>query len=525
MKKNDLFTLIKSMSKAEKRHFKLTSSKYDKGSKNNYLRLFDLIDKMDSYQEETVARKFTDINLSYTKNYLFHSLLKSLREFHSEISEDAQLKDMMRDAEILFRRGLYELCYSVLQNAKDLAIQYEKLLLLLEIIECERKVVFRLDQTEEIQRVIAKNSAHEAEVMKRYFNLSQYRELCRKMFVQSRYTPAPTTQEDLKPYKEILQDPLLQDEEKALSLEASFNYHNALSIFFHATSNWEKFYEQRKKLVDLFESRKAREILGYDGIFISLNNYVVACICYNRYEEALTALQRLKTFSSKIINFNKTHFSITFNLELSILLYLKKFTDASKAITEYLKLVNIDAPGIPSSQLRILHFSIAYVLFANGQPKEALKWLGKISADKENTARPDLIHFGTILSTIILIDIGDLDPDLIKRYIVQSKKSGNYNAFEETLFSFALEYMDAEPQKHKNLLTRLKTSLTTLFEDQMQARVLHYVDILSWIDSKIQDKPLIKVISAPQPTGEFSFFPNGFIIKPEAKKSKEPKAV
>lgn len=519
MKKNDLFTLIKSMTKAEKRHFKLSSSKYDKGSKNNYLRLFDLIDRMENYNEEVVSRKFSDINLSYTKNYLFNALLNSLRDFHSDISEDAQLKDMMRNAEILFRRGLYDMCYSVLQKTKEMALQHEKFLLLLEIIECERKVVFRLDRSEEINRVMQETRIEENKIFEKYLNLARYRDLSRTMYLESRNNPAPSTPAEIKPFDTILNDPLLKDEANAISLEACFNYHNALSVYYHATSNWEKLYEQRKKVYELFESKKAKEVLGYDGMFVSLNNYVVACTLNNKHEEALLALQQLKALSGKIINFNKTHFTFTFTLELSILQYLKKFKEACNCLKEYFEHVDLDAPGMQPSQTRLLYYSIAYVLFANGKSKEALTWLEKIISDRENSARPDLLHYGSLLSLIILLDIGELHPEMIRRYMAASKKTGNMNTFEDQFFSFSLEYIDAEPQKKKGLLQNLKGNLVKLFSDKLQARVLHYFDIISWIEAKIQDKPLLDVISIPQPKGDYAYFPAGYAVKPDPKKA------
>jgi hypothetical protein len=53
---NELFELIKSLTKSEKRFFKLQSS-LQSGDKN-YIRLFDTIDKMSEYDEEEVKSNF-----------------------------------------------------------------------------------------------------------------------------------------------------------------------------------------------------------------------------------------------------------------------------------------------------------------------------------------------------------------------------------------------------------------------------------------------------------------------------------
>ena len=70
---DDLFLLIKSLDKNEKGYFKKFAARY--GSKqggNDYLKLFDLIDGQDSYNEEVVKKHFTKIgkkiNLSLLPN-------------------------------------------------------------------------------------------------------------------------------------------------------------------------------------------------------------------------------------------------------------------------------------------------------------------------------------------------------------------------------------------------------------------------------------------------------------------------
>ena len=54
--KEGLFELIKSLSKSEKRYFKLISSRHTIGDENNYVRLFDYIAKQDEYNEEDYYR-------------------------------------------------------------------------------------------------------------------------------------------------------------------------------------------------------------------------------------------------------------------------------------------------------------------------------------------------------------------------------------------------------------------------------------------------------------------------------------
>ena len=94
---SNLHQLIKSLTKAEKRYFKVYSSRHTIGDKNNYQMIFDAIEKQTSYDEGAIIRKFKNesfINrFSITKNRLYDHVLKSLDAYHSNSSINAQLMD------------------------------------------------------------------------------------------------------------------------------------------------------------------------------------------------------------------------------------------------------------------------------------------------------------------------------------------------------------------------------------------------------------------------------------------------
>ncbi len=122
-KKGGLFQLIAAMSKAEKRHFR----QYAKANSlsSNYLDLFEAIEGQKRYDEKTIKLQFKGKafvrQLHVTKNYLQNFLLKSLRAFHQKPSKDAELKDLLRDVEWMFAKGLHHHCHYALEKAEKIA--------------------------------------------------------------------------------------------------------------------------------------------------------------------------------------------------------------------------------------------------------------------------------------------------------------------------------------------------------------------------------------------------------------------
>ena len=141
---DNLFRLIKSMNKPEKRYFKIYASRHS-SEENNYLKLFDAIEKQNEYNEESILKKFQKETFvkkfPIAKARLFDTVLRSPDAFHANSSIDAQLKRQLHFAEILYKKSLYDQCARMLESAKRLATKYEKYSTLSEIFHWQKKLI------------------------------------------------------------------------------------------------------------------------------------------------------------------------------------------------------------------------------------------------------------------------------------------------------------------------------------------------------------------------------------------------
>ena len=137
----DLFELIKSLSQTEKGYFKKFVLYQSDEEDANYVKLFDAIDDQEKYNEAALKIKFKSekfINhLPRTKNYLYYLILKSLRNYNTEISINARLMDMLRNIEILYDKNLIKQCKKLVIRGKELAIEYENYERLIEFSKWE----------------------------------------------------------------------------------------------------------------------------------------------------------------------------------------------------------------------------------------------------------------------------------------------------------------------------------------------------------------------------------------------------
>ena len=182
---NDLHSLIKSLNKQEKRYFKLYASRHVIGKKNNYVRLFDAIDKQAQYSEEKIKKKFKGEvftkQLHVTKNYLYNLILSSLRLFHEAKSQD-KFPTLIRNVQLLVDKGLFSQSKKLLNKARKTAIENEQFLNLLEVFHWEHRIVHASKDAQKLQEYIDVGFQEELEAIENYKNYLQFQLLHDQVF-------------------------------------------------------------------------------------------------------------------------------------------------------------------------------------------------------------------------------------------------------------------------------------------------------------------------------------------------------
>ena len=118
--KEYLFRLVKSLSKSEKRQFKIYVNRLESNTDKKFIALFDLLDKMSIYDEQKIANSkiVKREQLSNVKSHLYRQILISLRLSISSTNKRLQLREQLDYVYILYNKGLYEQSLQMLQRVK-----------------------------------------------------------------------------------------------------------------------------------------------------------------------------------------------------------------------------------------------------------------------------------------------------------------------------------------------------------------------------------------------------------------------
>ena len=137
-----LFVLIKSLSKSEKRQFKLYVGRLEGNTDAKFFSLFKFLEKLKVYDEREIIKSgiVTKQQLSNLKAHLYRQLLISLRLNPSHQNIRVQIREQLDFATVLYQKGLYKQSLKLLDKAKAMAIENEEKNIAYEIVEFEKVI-------------------------------------------------------------------------------------------------------------------------------------------------------------------------------------------------------------------------------------------------------------------------------------------------------------------------------------------------------------------------------------------------
>ncbi len=488
-KKNNLFLLIKSLTKAEKRYFKLHAA--TGGDHKNYLRLFDFIDKQKEYDEQAVRRRFKDETfakqLHVTKNYLNKLILKSLRNFHASMSIDAELKDLLRDIEILFKRELFDQCQYSIAKAEEIARAYEKHYSLIEIYDWKRKLALLRSGAGKSRDEVNEVIAHERLSLKKLQTVNEYWNLTINQF-DSRFGSAGSNNR-----KKLLSHPLLKDVKAADTLQARSLYYFILQTQYYFQGNLSKAERCVTDLIELLEAHPERIKENPGSYITALNNKIGVCLQAKKLEAIPELLAKIRAIPQKYGLKPQSPLAIktilqTYNVELEMYRDSGDFEQGIARIEEISSYLKKPNRFIPADYKLMLYYQFAYLYFMKKGYKDSLYWLNELFRAKLGVVRQDIPSYARFLNLIIHFELGNITVlkyavDACRRFL---KKRGKPRSFENVLLRFFSRLSMAHPESYPALFEQLKSELFSNSDKTEIENALDYLNFREWIEGRLE---------------------------------------
>lgn len=400
VKKNqDLFDLIRSLSRTEKRYFTLDARKAGK-RQSRYLQLFQEINKLDEYDETGLKKQFK-LSLVDDKARLYEAILRVMRDFRSSRSQTARIKELLLDANFLYERGLYEQSEKRLEEAKQIATILEDQLALLEINRESRRVVntlLRFSDKEVLEKLQQNTHVLLGLLEAEFRYLTTHDELIRELHSMRHGTLAPQKDELKTQYNEQL---FVQPE--PTSLQARLRYYQARAMFSQLMNDSAGMYENFKRVNQLWNQHLAYKTEEFNRYLDDAFNLLHATFQYpSVVNEASTLLDNLSAEKPASAHDRQVLFQRTATFRL---IYTINFDNRRSAhevlapIEEGLSQYDLN----PVSELTI-RYNGATLLFIQNSPKVCEQWLMSIIDLQNNAIRPDIVMAARLLRILTLVE-------------------------------------------------------------------------------------------------------------------------
>ena len=497
-----LFVLIKSLSKSEKRQFKLYVGRLGVNTDAKFLALFNLLDKIKKYDEKTILQSgiVKKAQLSNLKAHLYKQILVSLRLNPVNQTVRVQLREQLDFATILYQKGLYKQSLKILDKAKYTATENEEKNIAYEIVELEKII-----ETQYITRSIP-DRADELAV--------QAKELSAQNVMTSKLSNL-----SLQLYGQMLKVGYVRNDDDYVRVKAYFDAHLPKyrietlgfreKLWLYKAYLWYSFliqdflssYRYASKWVDLFHEHKEQIYLN-PVFFIKGNHYLLESLFFVKYasqfKQVLHSLESVvaeKSFPKNdnvaslvflYINANKLNLHFlegTFKKGL----YLVK-------IVEYG--INKHKDRIDAHHIMLLYYKIACLYFGMGDNKTCIQYLKKIINNKNLKMREDLMCFARVLSLVAHYEAGmdyHLEIQLKSTYKFLLKMN-DLHAVQKEMIKFLRGLGDIYPHQLKIEFQKLHTELKKYEDHPYEKRAFLYLDIISWLESHLEGRPVADII-------------------------------
>lgn len=497
-----LFQLVKSLGKSEKRNFKLYSTRNKSGEELKVVQLFDALDKMDAYDETQLLKKNKGIKkqqLSNLKAHLYKQILSSLRLITDQDNIDMQLHEQMDYARILYNKGLYLQSLKVLDKLKELAKSHNQFTYLQQALFFEKKIE-GLHITRSLKNRAEHLSKEADDTNKHLSNVSVLSNLALQLYGWYIKNGFAHDDNEEKAVAAFLEDNLPANPQQLNGFYEKLYLYQCYCWKAFIRQDFLQYYRYTQKWVDLFHESPHMIAIESGHYIKGMHNLMGSQFNLGNYKKLDDTLKQFEKFSnSKTVLQNRNNLIQCF-IYHTISSLNKHFI--SGEFTEGLKLV----PGIEEKlseyeiyldrhRILVIYYKIACMYFGAGQFETAIDYLNKIINWKVDL-RNDLQCYARLLHLIAHYEIGNMD---LLEYLAKSvyrfmAKMQNLSVVEEEVFKFLRKSLTLTTNKFKTEFEKLVHKLKQLENKPVETRAFMYLDIISWLESKINNVPVQEII-------------------------------
>lgn len=499
---DSLFQLIHSLQKSEKRNFKLYVQRNSANNDLKFVQLFDTIDKLSEYDEELIISKTPAVKkqqLSNMKAHLFRQILASLRLLESNENIDIQLHEQLDYARILYNKGLYLQSLKMLDRIKENARAHNQVSILVEILFLEKKIE-SLHITRSMQDRADRLSLESEDTNLRLVRITTLSNLALQLYSWYIKNGHARNEKDEREIEDYFNSHIIRDMPEDAGFYSKLYLYQCYTWNAFIRQNFLHYYRYTQKWVDLFRAEPKMIEIETATYIKGMHNLLNAHFTLRNFNKFRHTIVEFENFSSTdVVNLNDNN-----RIQVFVYLYIAKINQhflqgtfrEGIALIPYIeqKLKEFDL-NLDQHRILVFYYKIASLYFGAGNPGDTIDYLNKIINWKVDL-RNDLQCYARLLHLIAHYEIGNFD---LLEYLIKSvyrfmAKMENLSLVEEEMFRFLRKSFHLSARKLKPEFENLLETIKRFEKSRFETRAFAYLDIISWLESKVQEKPVYEII-------------------------------
>jgi hypothetical protein len=498
-----LFQLIRSLEKSEKRNFKLYIKRSSSNEDLKIIQLFDALDKLNEYDERLLIKKMPSVEkpqLANLKTHLYKQLLASLRLLKSTDSLDLQLNEQLDYARILYNKGLHAQSLKILDKAREMAIVHHKYNFMAQVLSLEKKIeALHITRSHhEKTKALTNEALQVIQHISTVAKLSNLAVMLYSWYIQNGHARNKADEDAVKKFfKENLPP-------NANSLDGFYEklyLYQSYVWFAFIRQDFLLYYRNSKKWVALFEEEPTMISVETGHYIKGMHNLLNAHFDLSNYVEFEKYIQIFEDFTAtpqatKHDNFRIHSFIYLNSAKINWHLMRGTFSQGLALIPPIVEQLKEFELYVDNHRILVFNYKIASMYFGAGDYSTCIDFLQKI-INEHTELRTDLQCYSRLMHLMAHYEMGNDD---IMEYLTKSvyrfmAKMQNLRGVEVEMLKFIKASFQLPKRQLHTAFEAFLENIKQYENNRFESRAFAYLDIISWVKSKLQNKPMSTIIN------------------------------
>jgi tetratricopeptide (TPR) repeat protein len=307
-------------------------------------------------------------------------------------------------------------------------------------------------------------------------------------------------QKETDELKKFLEDNLPEETKNAQGFYERLYLYQSYCWYAFIRQDFLQYYRYTQKWVDLFAEYPHMYDLETAHYIKGMHNLMGAHFDLRNAKKLQESIEEFEKFSHrKVVKENEINRVLVFvylaTSRINSYFLEGNFSEGLKQVPNIEEKLKEFELYIDRHRILVFYYKIACLYFGAGKNEKAIQYLNKIINWKVDL-RTDLQCYARLLHLIAHYELGNFD---LLEYLTKSvyrfmAKMESLSAVEEEMFHFLRRSFQVNAHALRLEFEKLLEKLKKYENNPLETRAFSYLDVISWLESKINNVPVQDVI-------------------------------